>query len=165
MKLFVAIIIFFLAIQNSLSQKNFETAINSLQEKLEFVITPDTYTSSNDPDKLLIERFAFCSTYDVTLPLANLNFDNVSQAISIQMQTSYWKGPVTITLREWKFNNEQNAQRFSRILDSVPHHHVQDIVNKGGIQWWIVGKKIYILTSRAYFATYHYDDIIATIKS
>lgn len=164
MRSFISVILMLVGFQ-AFTQENFDSGINSLVEKYNFEIVENSYKKSNIPDKSLVDRFKRCSTFETTFPLANLNYDQIINSKYIEVKSNYWKGPVSLTFHEWTFSSKTNAKTFLRILNSVPHHHVQDFVSKGGLQWWIVNHKIYILTSRAYFATYHFDEIISAFKS
>ncbi len=141
------------------SQDNFENAIVSLKAELEFIPTSETYTKENKPNKRVINQFKKCAEFEQLEKLNELNFGCIIKVKSSELYTSKWKGKWQIEFKEWEFKNEKCAIEFDKILSSLSKSRMQDCVNKGGIMWWKEKSKIYIVTSRAYFVTYHYKEI------
>lgn len=141
------------------SQDNFENALVSLNTELEFKSISESYTKGNKPNKEFINQFKKCAEFEQLEKLNELNFDYIIKVKSSELFTSKWKGKWLIEFKEWEFKNEKCASGFIDILDNLNPSQIQFCVNKGGIMWWKEKSKIYIVTSRAYFVTYHYKEI------
>ena len=76
-----------------------------------------------------------------------------------ELITSKWNGNWRIRFQEWTFENESYVTDFINIIESLDESRIQFCVNKGGIMWWKDKSKIYVVTSGAYFVTYHYKEI------
>ena len=141
------------------SQDNFANAIISLNTELEFKPTSELYTKANKPNEKFVNQFKKCAEFEQLEKLNKLNFGCIIKVKSSELFTSKWKGKWQIEFREWEFKNEKCASEFINILDGLSQSRIQFCVNKGGIMLWREKSKIYIVTSRAYFVTYHYKEI------
>lgn len=141
------------------SQDNFANAIVSLNTELEFKPTSESYAKGNKPNENFVNQFKKCAEFEQLEKLNELNFDCIIKVKSSELFTSKWKGKWQIEFKEWEFKNEKCASEFIDILESLSQSRIQFCVNKGGIMWWKENSKIYIVTSRAYFVTYHYKEI------
>ncbi|WGH75649.1 hypothetical protein P8625_00360 [Tenacibaculum tangerinum] len=143
----------------SFAQDNFANALVSLNSKLEFKPTSDSYKNGKKPDENFIKQFKKCAEFDKLEKLTELSFDKITKVKSSELFTSKWKGKWQIEFQEWEFEQEKYASDFINLLDDLDHSRVQFCVSKGGIMWWKDNDKIYLVTSRAYFVTYHYAEI------
>ena len=141
------------------SQDNFANALISLNTELEFSSSSKSYTKGNKPNKKFINQFEKCAEFEHLEKLNKLNFSCITSVKSSKLITTKWEGKWQIEFKEWEFKNEKCALRFIDILNNVSQSRIQFCVNKGGIMWWKEKSKIYIVTSRAYFVTYHYKEI------
>ncbi len=141
------------------SQDNFTNAIVSLNTKLGFKPSSESYAKGNKPNEKFINQFKKCTEFEQLEKLNELNFGCIIKVKSSELFTSKWKGKWQIEFKEWEFKNEKCASIFIDILESLSPSRTQFCVNKGGIMWWKEKSKIYIVTSRAYFVTYHYKEI------
>jgi len=145
-------------------QDSFANAIISLDTEFEFKQKTDSYKTSKKPDKGLMERFYKCAEFELS-ELKELDFEKIINVKSSELITTKWEGRKNqIEFQEWEFENEGYTDEFVGILDCMPHTHIQFCVNKGGIMWWKNKNKLYVVTSGAYFMTYHYKEIKETIK-
>ena len=147
----------------SFGQDNFADALVSLNSELEFIPTSESYTTTKKPNEKLIKQFKICAEVEKLEGLADLNFRNITNVKSSELLTSKWKGKWQIEFQEWEFENENCATDFINLLANLDASKIQFCVSKGGIMWWKDKSKIYIVTSRAYFVTYHYNEIKETI--
>ncbi len=143
----------------SFSQDNFKNAITSLETELEFKSTSESYLKGNKPNEDFINQFIKCSEFELLENLKTLNFNDITKTKYSELFTSKWKGKWQIEFREWEFKNEENAKDFIELLDNLSQSRIQFCVSKGGIMWWKNQNKIYLVTSRAYYVTYHYKEI------
>lgn len=142
-----------------LAQDNFANAILSLNTELEFKPPSESYSNGNKPNKKFVNQFKKCAEFEQLEKLNELNFEDIIKVKSSELFTSKWKGKWQIEFKEWEFNNENCASEFIDILDNLSPSRIEFCVNKGGIMWWKEKSKIYIVTSRATFVTYHYKEI------
>jgi hypothetical protein len=141
------------------SQDNFKNALISLNTELEFKPTSESYIKGDKPNEKFVNQFKKCAEFEQLEELNKLNFGCITKVKSSELFTSKWKGKWQIEFKEWEFKNEKCASEFIDILNNVSQSRIQFCVNKGGIMWWKEKTKIYILTSRAYFVSYHYKEI------
>ncbi len=147
----------------SFSQDNFANALVSLNSELEFKSTSDTYSNTEKPNEKLIEQFKKCVEFEKLEKLSDLDFQNITNVKSSELFSSKWKGKWQIEFQEWEFESENCTTDFISILDSLQQDRIQFCVSKGGIMWWKNKNRIYVVTSKAYFVTYHYKEIKASI--
>lgn len=141
------------------SQDNFANALIALNTALEFKPTSESYTKGDKPNENFVNQFKKCADFEQLEKLNKLNFGCITKVKSSELITEKWKGKWQIEFKEWEFKNEKYASEFIGILNDVSQSRIQFCVNKGGIMWWKDKTKIYIVTSRAYFVTYHYTEI------
>ena len=163
MKALITLFVLTLSYQVSFSQDEFQNALISLNSELEFKPTSDSYISNEKPNQSFVEKFKNCAELKKLDRLNELDFGDIRSVKSSELYTSKWKGKWQIEFREWVFVNEEHATKFVDILESSNQSHIQFCVNKGGIMWWRDNDKVYIVTSRAYFVTYHYKEIKSAI--
>ncbi len=147
----------------SLAQDSFANALVSLNSELEFKTKSDSYTTTQKPNQDFIKQFEKCAEFEKLEKLSNLDFDLITNVKFSNLITSKWKGKWQIEFREWEFESESCATDFMSTLDSLQHNRIQVCVSKGGIMWWKDENKIYLVTSGAYFVTYHYKEIKSAI--
>lgn len=147
----------------SLSQDAFANALASLNSELEFKPKTASYATSKKPNQDFIDQFEKCAEFEKLEKLRDLNFDLIINVKSADLITSKWKGNWQIEFREWEFESESCATDFMSTLDSLQKNLIQVCVNKGGIMWWRDENKVYVVTSGAYFVTYHYQEIKSAI--
>ncbi|TMM57164.1 hypothetical protein FEE95_11780 [Maribacter algarum] len=147
----------------SFGQDAFANALASLNLELEFQPKTDSYTTSNKPNQDFVTQFEKCADYEKLERLSELDFDLITKVKCSDLITSKWEGKWQIEFREWEFESESCATDFMSTLDSLQHNRIQVCVSKGGIMWLRDENKIYLVTSGAYFVTYHYKEIKSAI--
>ena len=157
----VLLMILFLTLAiNSYCQDRYANALECLELDLGFKSKKDSYSISNKPNEKLIGRFKRCpEVFEDLGPIAGLEFDRIKKVKSSEMFTTIWEGKWQIEFQEWEFENNMTAKEFANILNNLHKGNIWLCVNKGGMMWWRENSKFYLLTSRAYFVTYHYKEI------
>ena len=159
MKNLLLILILIPNVLTCFSQSKFENALMSLENELEFKPSTGRYLTSDKPNENFVKQFKDCTSFEDLEKLDQLDFNNIIKVRSSELFTSIWKGKWQIIFREWEFNSEAGATEFVKVLDDLSLSLLQVCVNKGGIMWWKEENRIYLVTSRAYFVTYHYEEI------
>lgn len=138
----------------------FANIISSLHKDLKFTSKNDFYTTNESPGKKLINRFYSCNKNDTFYYDSKLNFNTIIKEKHVELFTSYWKGNWQIEIREWSFKDENDLNDFKVEFENIDKKsHLLECVNKGGILYLTHENKFYMLTSRAYFLTYHFNEI------
>lgn len=163
MKSIFSLILVLLFSVQSYAQDAYQQALESLKTELEFEMTSDSITIADHPAEKILERFEFCAESERLSFLKELNFGAIKQARSAELVTSYWPGKWYVDFMEWEFHSTGSAVAFENRLNREDHKRIQYCVNKGGMFWLRIDSKLYVFTSRAYFVTFHYEEIRAAI--
>lgn len=120
------------------------------------------YLSNQSAVETLADQFKACYQIDDTKTKSdcNANFDAI-QGVKV----AFIKGEEPLEgqlylkahIQEWTFDNEGIAEAFERSLNACDMY--ADCVNKGGIDWWRVEHKLYLIETPAYRYSFEFEKI------
>lgn len=159
MKNLIALFIFCFSILTS-AQDKFNESITQLAVDFEYYPITKNQDKNYINHSLIAESFkkskTYCSKYDTKIN--ELNFNEFVSAKSTEIKSKKpLKGKTYLSVRieEWTFNSIKNAEDFSNKFQLVD----LECLNKGGIEFWRIDKKIYIINSPAKLFSYEFDKI------
>ena len=110
----------------------------------------------------IIDRFKRCSDTSLTsnLPVCGIDFELIKK-----VKKSFVKAEkpfkdhlyLKASIQEWSFENESSAESFENELNECITH--KECVNKGGITWWRVKDRMYVITTPAYRYSFEFEEI------
>ena len=157
MKLLATLVLLISNTHLCLSQ-DFEVALATLKSELEYNLENDSIIVSYELDTPLSSRFETCSKYYTEL--SSLKFESISKIKSAFLKQSFHdKNYIYASFQfiELEFADLYESEEFQLILDSVSRS--KECISKGGITWWRVRDRIYLIVSRAYHMTYKYSEL------
>ncbi|CAL2102572.1 exported protein of unknown function [Tenacibaculum sp. 190130A14a] len=140
----------------SYAQSSFNRAIEQLGVDLKYY--PETKIEEKSLTiNLFKETKEFC---EENIPKINvINFNEFSKARSVEIKSKKPLGGniyLRLTIEEWTFSDVKRARDFERKFKLIRH---LDCLNKGGIEFWRVKEKMYLIISPATMFSYEFGKV------
>ena len=135
--------------------------------KAQEVVGNTLYRTDTSDFEKLVKKFKACSNGNplYNLPACEANFDLVKS-----IKSAYIKGEKPLEgqlylkaqIQEWQFESVAKAMEFESSLNTCRSH--RECVNKGGITWWRVQDRMYIIETPAHRYSFEFDKIKAVMN-
>ena len=149
----------------------FNDALKELHKVFQYrsqdTVGTNLYTTDRFEFNSLLNGFIYCSdsSSENNSPVCGINFSLINE-----MKSSFIKADEPIegnlylkaTIQEWTLDKSKTAKIFETDLNQCITD--KQCVNKGGIKWWRVKNKIYVITTPAYRYSFEIDDIIKVMN-
>jgi len=144
----------------SFSQDKFYEAIIELGNDLEYfpesISGNKNYIDESSVVKWFKKSIEFCSEHDSKIN--EIDFDEFVSAKSTHIKSKKplkGKTYLRVTVEEWTFKSEKNA------IDFISKFRLANLecLNKGGIEFWRIKEKIYLIVSGATMFSYKFNKI------
>lgn len=169
----------FLLLSHTLTaqEDRFAKALDTIAVRLEYFVENDTIYHSSKPTQTLALRIQTCYNTQGRTPqvreeeLAQYNdsakhlFDEVTLVRTADLKSPNHENHVYphFSFTEWTLSSELAATELLNTLNSYRPAYIAQCAEKGGLIWWQVRDKIYLISSRAYYMTFRYDTLKAVI--
>ena len=144
----------------SIAQDKFNESIIQLGNDLEYFPKSKgeniKYTNKSYAADLFKKSKMNCNEYDSKIN--EINFNEFVSAKSTDIKSKRplkGKTYLRVTIEEWTFMNKKKAKEFENKFKLVD----LDCLNKGGIEFWRIDEKIYLLISPATMFSYEFVEI------
>jgi hypothetical protein len=164
MKKYFLIIISFLIFSKSYSQDKFLEGLIQLQidYNYEIINNGNKYEIKDSIDEWLNNSFNRCIQND-TLFVILKDIEFLKTVIVKSIKPIEENLYLQVGIQEWTFKNIESANLFmSYILRQ--NTLLIECINKGGIKWWQIDTKIYMLYSNAYRFSFEFEKIINSMN-
>lgn len=145
------------------AQDPFAKALDQLKKDLAYIpqeVRPGViFTIYNGVPPYLHQRVEHCSSFFIK-PI-QMDFSPVKQvrAVSIKSKKPIEKALyLRLQIEEWTMASPDSALKYCNRMNEFFAPYI-DCVNKGGMYWWVVQERIYVLYSQAKRFSFEFDAI------
>lgn len=120
------------------------------------------YIMSDKVDPKLIEQFTSCANQNPRLEDIDFGVVKGVKKTMVKSKKTLDGMYLKVDIQEWQFESDSTAIEFKMLLDEVAMDD-RECINKGGILWWQIGDKLYLMTTPAFRFFFEFDEIKAVL--
>lgn len=120
------------------------------------------YIMSDKVDPKLIEQFTSCANQDPRLEDIDFGVVKGVKKTMVKSKKTLDGMYLKVDIQEWQFESDNTAMAFKTQLDEVAMDD-RECINKGGILWWQIEDRLYLMTTPAFRFFFEFDKIKAVL--
>lgn len=122
-------------------------------------VSGDTlYMMHEGVDSGLIEQFTSCADQEPRLTDIDFSVVEGVKKTMVKSKKTLDGMYLKVDIQEWQFKSDSVAAAFTTYLTDVAMDD-RECINKGGILWWQIGDKLYLMTTPAFRFFFEFDEI------